>query len=66
VSGAGAKTKNFVTKSNLNESYWQQDEILGFFYIEIQGDEFRGTAYTVDPVSGEYKASYTRTMNRNK
>ena len=33
VSGAGAKTKNFVTKINFNESYWQQDE-------------FRGTAYT--------------------
>lgn len=66
VSGAGAKTKNFVTKINLNESYWQQDEILGFFYIEIQGDEFRGTAYTVDPVSGEHKAAYTRTMLRNK
>jgi len=66
VSGAGAKTKNFVTKNNLNESYWQQDEILGFFYIEIQGDEFRGTAYTVDPVSGEHQAAYTRTMHRNK
>ncbi len=66
VSGAGAKTKNFVTKNNLNESYWQQDEILGFFYVEIQEDEFRGTAYAVDPVSGEHKVAYTRSMNRNK
>ncbi len=66
VSGAGAKTKNFVTKNNLNDSYWQQDEILGFFYVEIQGDEFRGTAYTVDPVSGEHQVAYTRTMQRNK
>ena len=66
ISGAGAKTKDFLTGNNLNEVYWQQDDILGFFHIEIQGDEFRGTAYTVDPVSGEHKAAYTRTMLRNK
>lgn len=66
ISGAGAKTKNFVTKTELNEYYWQEDEILGFFHIEIQGDQFHGTAYTVDPVSGEYRAAYTRTMQRQK
>lgn len=66
VSGAGGKTKKFLTGNKLNEVYWQQDEILGFFHIEIQGDEFRGTAYTVDPVSGEHKVAYSRTMQRNK
>jgi tartrate-resistant acid phosphatase type 5 len=55
--GVGAKTKNLVTKNNFYESYWQQYETLGFFYVKIQGYEFCGTAYTVDPVSGEHKAA---------
>lgn len=65
LTGAGAKTRGFGD-ANRNAVYWQQDNILGFFYVELQGDEFRGTAYTVDPVSGEYKAAYSRTMQRNK
>lgn len=64
ISGAGAKTKNFLTNNDLNDAYWQQDDILGFFYIEIQGDEFHATAYTVDPVSGQSAAAYSRTMQR--
>jgi len=64
VSGAGAKTKNFLTKNKLNEFYWQQDEILGFFYIEVKGDQLTGTAYTVDPTSGAHQAAFTKTLQR--
>jgi len=64
VSGAGAKTKNFLTKTELNDYHWQQDDILGFFYIEIQGDELRGTAYTVNPDSGAFQPAYQRTVQR--
>lgn len=65
VSGAGAKSRNFLNE-NRNPVHWQQDDILGFFYVELQGDEFRGTAYTVDPASGQHTAAYTRTMQRKK
>ena len=65
LTGAGAKTRGFGD-ANRNAVYWQQDNILGFFFVELQGDEFRGTAYTVDPVSGEYKEAYSRTMQRQK
>lgn len=65
LTGAGAKTRGFGDDDR-NAVYWQQDNILGFFYVEIQGDEFRGTAYTVNATSGEYTAAYSRTMQRNK
>ncbi|UTW47413.1 metallophosphoesterase [Bacterioplanoides sp. SCSIO 12839] len=63
VSGAGGKTRD-LTNRDRNEAYWQEDGVLGFFYIEIEGDEFRGTAYTVDKVSGEYQAAFSQTLTR--
>ncbi len=62
VSGAGAKTRDL--KGTKNPHYWQKDGVLGFFYIEIEGDEFRGTAYTVNKVSGEYEAAFSKTLTR--
>lgn len=63
VSGAGAKMRDL--KGTKNDAYWQQDGVLGFFYIEIEGDEFRGTAYTVDSVSGQHQAAFSQTITRN-
>lgn len=63
VSGAGGKARDFGDE-NRNESYWQQDNSLGFFYIEIEGDEFRSTAYTVHDVSGEHTAAFSKTFQR--
>ena len=63
VSGAGGKTRE-LSNPNRNEAYWQKDNTLGFFYIEIEGNEFRGTAYTVDSVSGEHTAAFSQTLQR--
>jgi tartrate-resistant acid phosphatase type 5 len=62
VSGAGAKTRSF-TDMDRNPSYFQADETLGFFYIEIEGDEFRGTAYLLN-ADGEYSIAHEQTMLR--
>lgn len=64
VSGAGAKTRGF-TNPDRNKSYWQADETLGFFYIEIEGNEFRGTAYTVDAGTGVFRAAHQQTLQKN-
>jgi hypothetical protein len=63
ISGAGGKMRE-LKKPNNNPAYWQADNTLGFFYIEIEGDEFRGTAYTVDPSSGEVNAAFNQTLTR--
>lgn len=63
VSGAGGKTRELKNKDK-NPAYWQADNTLGFFYIEIEGDEFRGTAYTVDNDSGEHLAAFAQTLTR--
>lgn len=63
VSGAGAKTRELKDRER-NDAYWQADGVLGFFYIELEGDELRGTAYTVDKVSGEYQAAFSQTLQR--
>lgn len=63
VSGAGGKSREFKDAER-NAAYWQQDKTLGFFYIEISGDEFRGTAYTVDSVSGEVTRAFDKTLTR--
>lgn len=65
LTGAGAKARSFGNDDR-NAVYWQQDNTLGFFYVELQGDEFRATAYTVDSTSGQHTAAYSRTMQRNK
>jgi len=61
VSGAAGKTREF-SNPDRNKAYWQADETLGFFYIEIEGDEFRGTAYTVDSETGAHTAAYQQTI----
>lgn len=63
VSGAGAKTRSF-SNPDRNQSYWQADDTLGFFYIEIEGDEFRGTAYQV-AANGEHTIAHQQTIMRN-
>ena len=63
VSGAGGKTRS-LKNPNKNAAYWQTEDTLGFFYIEIAGDEFRGTAYTVDADSGEHRAEFEHTLTR--
>jgi len=63
VSGAGAKSRSF-SNPDRNQSYWQADETLGFFYIEIEGDEFRGTAYQLND-AGEYTIAHQQTIIRN-
>jgi hypothetical protein len=70
VLGAGAKTRSF-TDIDRNPSYFQADETLDFFYIEIEGDESRGTAYLLN-TDGEYSIAHqqkrfsvlTRSMSR--
>jgi tartrate-resistant acid phosphatase type 5 len=62
VSGAGAKTRSF-TDIDRNPSYFQADETLGFFYIEIEGDEFRGTAYVLN-TDGKYSIAHQQTIIR--
>jgi len=63
VSGAGAKARSF-SNPDRNQSYWQADETLGFFYVEIEGDEFRGTAYQLN-AEGEYSVAHQQTIIRN-
>ena len=63
VSGAGGKSREFKDTER-NAAYWQQDKTLGFFYIEIAGDEFRATSYTVDKVSGEVTRAFDKTLTR--
>jgi tartrate-resistant acid phosphatase type 5 len=63
VSGAGAKSRSF-SNPDRNQSYWQADETLGFFYIEIEGDEFRGTAYQLN-AEGDYFFAHQQTIIRN-
>jgi tartrate-resistant acid phosphatase type 5 len=62
VSGAGAKTRSF-SDIDRNPSYFQADETLGFFYIEIEGDEFRDTAYVLN-TEGEYSIAHQQTIIR--
>lgn len=63
VSGAGAKTRTF-SNPDRNEAYWQADETLGFYYIEIEGDEFRGTAYVLNE-AGESSIAYQKIIKRH-
>lgn len=62
ISGAGAKTRVF-SNPDRNLPYWQIDDTLGFFYIEIEGDEFRGTAYKVTS-EGQYEILHQQTILR--
>jgi tartrate-resistant acid phosphatase type 5 len=57
-----AKTRSF-SDIDRNPSYFQADETLGFFYIEIEGDEFRGTAYVLN-TEGEYSIAHQQTIIR--
>lgn len=63
VSGAGAKSRSFSNPER-NQSYWQKDEALGFFYIEIVGDEFRATAYLLN-ADGVHYIAHQQTLVRN-
>lgn len=44
VSGAGSKTRALVDPER-NEAYFQQGDTLGFFWIELDGDELTGQVY---------------------
>ncbi len=62
VSGAGAKARRFGNPKR-NLTYWQGDEVLGFFYIQIVGDEFRGSAYQLNE-NGDYRLTHQQTIIR--
>ncbi|MDK2777674.1 MAG: metallophosphoesterase [Pseudomonadota bacterium] len=64
VSGAGAKARE-IHDEDRNEAWWQEGGTLGFFYVEIVGDELNGTVYTVDKDDGSYKAAFSKTLVRN-
>ncbi len=63
ISGAGAKTRSFGDAAR-NPSYWQADGTLGFFWIELDGDRFTATAYTVDPLSGIPTQAFEKSLPR--
>ncbi len=62
VSATGAKASRFG-KPKRNLTYWQGDEPLGFFYIQIVGDEFRGSAYQLNE-NGDYSLTHQQTIIR--
>ncbi len=47
VSGAGELPRPFAD-ANRNETFWQQDQTLGFFWFQLQADKLIGAAYTLD------------------
>ncbi|EAT12643.1 acid phosphatase [Bermanella marisrubri] len=61
ISGAGAKTREFRDE-NRNESYWQQDNIKGFFRLDFIGNKLTIEAYTVE--ADQLTLAYTRTIEK--
>ncbi|MGH8562475.1 MAG: metallophosphoesterase, partial [Nevskiales bacterium] len=47
VSGAGELPRPFADATR-NDSYWQQDQSLGFFWFRLKQDQLIGAAYTLD------------------
>jgi len=62
VSGGGAKTRSF-TNPDRNDTYWQQDDTKGFFWIELQEGQMRIQAWTVDS-QGEYTKAFETAVNK--
>jgi hypothetical protein len=65
VSGGGSKARSFGNAER-NLAYWQQDNIAGFFIIEINGNQLKADAYTVDIYNGETTLAYSETMARRR
>lgn len=63
VSGAGAKSRD-LKDTNRNAAHWQQGGTLGFFYLQIEGDVLKISAYTVDSDTGEVDLAYEYLQNR--
>ena len=41
-------------------------DTLGFFYIEVSDDSFKGTVYTVDQDDGEYRAAFNAELSKEQ
>ncbi|MAD44204.1 MAG: acid phosphatase [Oceanospirillaceae bacterium] len=65
VSGAGAKVRDLEDEDR-NEALWQMGDTLGFFYIEVSDDSFKGTVYTVDQDDGEYRAAFNAELSKEQ
>ena len=63
VSGAAAKTRSFADPER-NEAFYQLDDTLGFFWIEVSWSELSATVYQVDKESGESRILYERTKSQ--
>lgn len=63
LSGAGGKTRAFGNAER-NEVYWQADNTLGFFWVEIKGNEFHAKAFTVNSDTGDYVKAFEQTLNK--
>lgn len=57
VSGAGAKTRSLL--SDHNPAWFAQGDTLGFFWIELKGDTFRGVVH-----DGEGNVLFERSFQR--
>lgn len=63
VSGGGSKVRSFGNPQR-NAVYWQQDNIAGFFLIEMTGNQLKAKAYTVDPFNGGTALAFEQIMPR--
>lgn len=61
VSGA-ASAATALKKPNNNSSYWQQGDVLGFFHIEIVGEQMTISAYTLADSDTHAVEQYRRTL----
>ncbi len=48
VSGAAEGPRPFRPGGKQNETYWQRDDTLGFFWLKLEEDRFTAAAYTLD------------------
>jgi len=64
VSGAGAKA-NGLKDPQRNPSWWQRGKTVGFFWVEITGDQLSASIYTVDRRSGDLTRAYDRTIRHS-
>ncbi|WP_211830915.1 metallophosphoesterase [Kistimonas asteriae] len=64
VSGAGGKTRS-LTNPDRNPAWWQVGDSLGFFRIQIEGNQFTGEAYVVNAESGQWELAYSNTIRKH-
>lgn len=64
ISGAGAKS-NKIFRPNRNPTYWQCSETIGFFLIDIVGDQMTQSIYRVSPKDGSYDLAYAARFSQH-